>query len=86
MEAARREYLVRLGVASDRVQRVGVAQDARIVLVNRRAVLLHERQPLRRRKLQLLRELARLVERTEVAGIGFERLQVVSVRLLACDA
>ena len=86
VKAACGEDLVRRGVLPHRVVRVGEAQDAGVVLVHGVAVLQHERETLRRGDVELLRELARLVERAEVAGIGLKRLEVVLVRLAARHA
>ena len=86
VEPARGEDLVRGRVLPHGVVRVGETQDAGIVLVHGVAVLQHERKALRRGDVELFRELARLVERAEVAGIGLERLEVVVVGLLARHA
>ena len=66
MEAAGGEDLVRIGVASYGVVCVGKTEYARIILVDRIHVLLHERKALRRWKFETFCELARFVERTEM--------------------
>ena len=71
MEAAGSEDLVRVGVASDCVVCVGKTEYARIILVDRIHILLHQRKALRRRKFKSFCELARFVERTEMR-LGFK--------------